>query len=238
MKNCSLWVILCLLIVGLPSLQGRDVVLSVDNPAAAVMASNKANDLEKKGDLDGAIRYYSAAIRVDPTMYVAIYSRGTIYMQQHKWDLAMADFNRALTVSPSFLLGAIKRAQLNQSLGHYDLALAELTHIIDLRPRIHANALAHSSRAWIYATCPEPAFRNGKQAVADANLACKIDSWDNWDYIDTLAAAYAETGDFEKAIKFENKAMHKTRDADTVKGLQERLALYQQHQPFRLASAR
>ncbi len=171
-------------------------------------------------------------------MYVAIYSRGTIYMQQHKWDLAMADLNRALVVSPSFLLAAIKRAELNQHIGHYDLALAELTHIINLRPRIHANALAHSSRAWIYATCPKPAFRNGKQAVDDATMACKIDSWDSWDYIDTLAAACAEAGDFEKAIKFEHKAMRKTKDADTIKGMQERLALYQQHQPFRLASVR
>lgn len=238
MRNCSLWVFLFCLTVVAPSLEARDVILNVDNPAAAVMASNKANDLEKKGDLEGAVHYYSAAIKVDPTMYVAIYSRGTIYMQQHKWELAKADFNRALVVSPSFMLAAIKRAEVNQRTGHYDLALAELTHIINLHPRIHTDALARSSRAWLYATCPEPAFRNGQQAVADASMACKIDSWDTWDYIDTLAAAYAETGDFEKALKFEQKAMRKTKDADTIKGMQERLALYQQHRPFRLASAR
>ena len=82
---------------------------------------------------------------------------------------------------------------------------------------------------------PRPAFRNGKQAVADATAACRIDSWDTWDYIDTLAAAYAEAGDFDNAIKFENEAIRKTRDADAIKGAQERLALYQQHRPFRLS---
>ena len=197
-------------------------------------AANKANDLAKKGDLDGAIGYYSVAIKIDPTMYVSIFERGTLYVQQHKWEQAIADFNHALIVSPSFILAAIKRAEVNQTIGRYDKALAELDHIINLKPRIHADALARNDRAWLFATCPEPAFRNGKQAVADATAACRIDSWDTWDYIDTLAAAYAEAGDFDNAIKFENKAIHKARDADAIKGAQERLALYQQRRPFRL----
>jgi tetratricopeptide (TPR) repeat protein len=215
-------------------LQGRDVILNVDNPPAAVAAANKANDLAKKGDLDGAVAYYTVAIKIDPGMYVSIFERGTLYMQQHKWEQAIADFNQALIVSPSFILAAIKRAEVNQTIGRYDKALAELDHIINLKPRIHADALARNDRAWLFATCPEPPFRNGKQAVADATAACRIDSWDSWDYIDTLAAACAEAGDFDNAIKFENKAIRKTRDADFIKGAQERLALYQQHRPFRL----
>ena len=237
MKPCSRLVILLIVIIAARPLQGRDVMLRVDNPAAAVAASNKATDLANKGDLEGAIGYYTAAFKIDPQMYVAIYSRGTIYMRQHKWEQALADFNHALTVSPSFMLAAIKRADVYRHTGKYDKALAELDHIINLHPRIHTDALARSDRAWIYATCPNPAFRNGKQAVADADAACHIDAWDTWDYIDTLAAAYAETGDFEKAVKFEEKAIHKARgDADAVKGAQERLALYQQHRPFRLAA--
>lgn len=109
-----------------------------------------------------------------------------------------------------------------------------MTYIINLRPRVHALALARSDRAWIYATCPDPAFRNGKQAVEDSNAACRIDSWDNWDYIDTLAAACAEAGDFEKAVKMEQKAIRKLRASEAVKSAQERLALYHGHQPYRM----
>ena len=211
-------------------------VIQVGNLPGAVAACNQAFKQVESGDLDGAIQSYGTAFKIDPRMYVAIYQRGALYMQQHRWDLAMADFNTALKVSPSFFLAAIKRAEVNQALGRYDKALAELTHIINLRPRYHTDALARSDRAWLYATCPDPAFRNGKQAVADATAACKIDSWDNWDYIDTLAAAYAETGDFKNAIKFEEKAIRKGGREDT-KSAQARLALYQQQRPFRFARA-
>ncbi|MGI8891066.1 MAG: tetratricopeptide repeat protein [Chthoniobacterales bacterium] len=225
------------LLAAVPKLSASDVILNVDNPATAVAAANKANDLEKKGDLKGAIGYYSAAIKIDPGMYVAVYSRGVAYMQLHQWDQAISDFGSALRISPSFMLAGIKRAEVNQITGHYDKALAELNHIIQLHPRIHTDAMARSGRSWIYATCPNSAFRNGKQAVADATAACKIDAWDSWDYIDTLAAAHAEAGDFEKAIKFESKAIRKLHNSDAIKSAQERLALYQQQKPYRVAAS-
>jgi tetratricopeptide (TPR) repeat protein len=235
MKRCSLVVLLLVAAAFSRPLQGRDVSLSVDFAPAAVAASNKANELAKKGDLDGAIRYYDVAVKLDPTMYVAIYWRGDLYTRQHKWERAITDFSSALVACPSFILAAIGRADANGHLGRYDRALAELNQVISVRLRPHANALAHSTRAWLYATCPDPAFRNGKQAVEDANLACRSDSWDSWDYIDTLAAAYAEAGDYENAVKFEEKAIRKARDAKVVEDAQKRLALYRQHRPFHLA---
>jgi tetratricopeptide (TPR) repeat protein len=219
-------------------LVARDVVLNVDNHPTAVAAANQANDLAKKGDIDGAIRLYSAAVKADPSMYVAIYERGSLYMRQHKYEQAIADFDAALRVSPSFILAAIDRGVAEQHLGKYAQALHEFDCIIGLQPRYHAKALALSDRAWLLATCPEGKFRNGKQAVADAEMACRIDAWDNWDYIDTLAAAYAEAGDFPKAIKFEEKAIHKVRDPEDRKDLQERLALYQMQRPFHLTASR
>ena len=82
MKNLFLLVLLLLLSWSTArSLLARDVILTVDSHPAAVAAANKAHELEKKGDLEGAIHYYSAAVKTDPGMYVAIYSRGEIYMQ-------------------------------------------------------------------------------------------------------------------------------------------------------------
>src|SRR5262249_17815830 len=109
-------------------------------------------------------------------------------------------------------------------------------------------ALAQNGRAWLHATCPNASFRNGNQAVADAKSACDETSWSEVAYIDTLAAAHAEIGDFDSAIQFEQRAIKGAReDAWAIKDqqhrraayehqmalYQRRLASYQRRQPWR-----
>jgi hypothetical protein len=57
------------------------------------------------------------------------------------------------------------------------------------------------------ATCPEQSIRNGQVAIADAKRACELTKWKFGSYVDTLAAAYAEAGDFDSAIRNEEKAI-------------------------------
>jgi tetratricopeptide (TPR) repeat protein len=233
MKKCFPLFLASLFVSVAGQLQARDVLIPVDSTASAVAAANKGHDLVKKGDLEGARRLFDAAIHADPKLFLAIYARGEISMHQHKWEQAIQDFNSALGISPGFFIAAVKRGQANERLGRYDRSLADYDKVISLQPMIGSRALAKSARAWLRATCPNPAFRNGQQAVADAKAACNLTSWDNGDYIDTLAAAYAEAGDFDAAVKFEKKAISKTRDADSIKSAQQRLALYEQHHPHR-----
>jgi serine/threonine-protein kinase len=58
--------------------------------------------------------------------------------------------------------------------------------------------------------------------------ACDQTSWQNPQWLDTLAAAYAETGDFAQAIKWEKKAA----DATGSPRMRARLSLFQPQQPF------
>jgi tetratricopeptide (TPR) repeat protein len=236
MKKCFLLTLLIVATGTLRQLQARDVVLTVANAPAAVASTNKGSELARKGDYNGAIRYYDAAVKFDPRMYLAIYSRGLAYMAERKYERAMADFNSALIVSHDFFIAAIKRAECNERLARYDESLKELSHIIGIRPMGPILALSYADRAWIYATCSNASFRNGQQAVVDAKAACSIDSWDDWNYIDTLAAAYAETGDFANAVKFEQKAIQKAHDVEDRKGAEKRLGLYQQQHPFHIAA--
>jgi tetratricopeptide (TPR) repeat protein len=99
----------------------RDVLIQVETPASVRLAANQANELVKKGDLEGARRLYDVAIKGDPKFYLAIYSRGEISMRQHKWELAAQDFNAALKISPGFFLAAIRRGEANERLGRYEL---------------------------------------------------------------------------------------------------------------------
>jgi tetratricopeptide (TPR) repeat protein len=55
--------------------------------------------------------------------------------------------------------------------------------------------------AWVYATCPDHRFRNGPKAVELARRACELSEWKNATYRKTLAAAYLETGDTDRAIE-------------------------------------
>ncbi len=87
--------------------------------------------------------------------------------------------------------------------------------------------------AWTLATCPDASLRDGKAALNYALRACQVSNWQNAAAIDTLAAAYAETGDFDNAVKYENKYLTSLSlsTSDAAEG-EARLALYQAHQPY------
>jgi Flp pilus assembly protein TadD len=88
--------------------------------------------------------------------------------------------------------------------------------------------------AWFEATCPESRFRDGKTAVRDAARACERGKWKEPGIIDTLAVAYAETGDFDRAISYESQAVNLAGALPFEKGeLQAHLRLLQEHKPVR-----
>lgn len=64
--------------------------------------------------------------------------------------------------------------------------------------------------------------------------ACELSNWEDPGIIDTLAAGYAETGDFSKAIAFQEQAMWMNGVTEEVRaGMEERLALYRRGKPYR-----
>ena len=69
--------------------------------------------------------------------------------------------------------------------------------------------------------------------MADAIKACELSEWKNTYHLDTLAAAYAERGDFARAIETQEKAQGLYKDEGEVKKSRERLALYKAGRPYR-----
>lgn len=123
------------------------------------------------------------------------------------------------------------RAKAYEIVGQPELALRDFREAARLMPN---NASIENRLAWFLATRPEDRFRNRREAVLAAKNACELSHWKNSDWIDTLAAAYAEAGDFDQAIKYEKQALNDSSlSAKEREQREKRLALFQQHKPFR-----
>jgi Flp pilus assembly protein TadD len=90
--------------------------------------------------------------------------------------------------------------------------------------------------AWLMATSPDAALRNGSEAVALASRAVTLTQQHEPMLLGTLAAAYAEAGDFDKAAETQQKAVelaNQQGNARLASLLQGRLALLQGKTPIR-----
>ena len=92
---------------------------------------------------------------------------------------------------------------------------------------------AHSRSAWLRATCPDAQFRDGKLAVESARRACELTDWHNPGELEVLAAACAEAGDFESAVKWQEKALALTVEPADIESCQQRLTQYRAGKSFR-----
>ena len=93
---------------------------------------------------------------------------------------------------------------------------------------------AQNNLGWMLAVSKDAAQRNGKEAVKWATKACVATGFTNWQHIDTLAAAFAEAGEFPQAVKYQQMAL----DQGKIRvGMptpeRDRLNLYQKGKPFR-----
>jgi len=86
------------------------------------------------------------------------------------------------------------------------------------------------------ATVPQSELRNGEEAIRSAKIAVKLAD-DPW-YRNTLAAAFAEAGAFDKAIAEQQRAIEmlgETGETDRLTAYQQALNLYRQGQPRRMS---
>jgi serine/threonine protein kinase/tetratricopeptide (TPR) repeat protein len=87
--------------------------------------------------------------------------------------------------------------------------------------------------AWPLATCPHAPLRDGAAAVSFAEQAVAATNRKDANYLSTLAAAYAEAGQFAKAVSVQNEAITLLPDGKPKEDYESRLKLYESNSPFR-----
>jgi hypothetical protein len=85
---------------------------------------------------------------------------------------------------------------------------------------------------WIYATHPDASIRNGVKAKEYAVKACELSEWKAYEPLETLAAAFAETGHYTEAAQWQNRALELAPAKYKVE-LGSRLQRYQSGNPYR-----
>ena len=119
-------------------------------------------------------------------------------------------------------------------------ALEELSALLTLRVVKGNGHVSRGNRcqallnhlAWLRAACPADDIRDAAAAVRDATRANELTGYDRPGYLDTLAAAYAEAGRFEEAVRWQEKAAGLV-PPDERPGYEARLALYRAGKAYR-----
>jgi tetratricopeptide (TPR) repeat protein len=184
---------------------------------------------EKKA-FDKAIEDYSQAIRIEPENPQGYCDRGFAWKALKQYDNAIADYSEALKLNPSDSDAYCGRGWAWREKQEFARSLSDFSQAIRIDPR---DACALDGRAWIFATCPNATYRDGKKAVDVAIEACELTRWKEAYCIETLAAAYAETGDFSTAVKWQLKAIDLETNAKEKEDYRARLKLFQDQKPYR-----
>ena len=188
---------------------------------------------QREGKVDEATSYYREALRSDPTSVDAHNNLGVVLAQQGLASEALPHFLEAVKLKPSF-------AKANQNLGLTLEALQQTREAVDayresLRYAPDAHDVARRL-AFVLATDPDDGVRNGAEAVRLATAVSAASGDADPSDLGVLAAAFAEAGRFDGAVRAQERVLRLARDAATAdarRNAEARLALYRAGQPYR-----
>ncbi len=143
-------------------------------------------------------------------------------------DRAISDYTKAIESKSRYALAYTDRGLAYKRKGEHDRAISNYTKAIEINSE---DAVAYNRLAWLFATAIAPSFRNGKKAIELALKACELSDWKKPRYLDTLAAAYARVGDFDNAVKWQEKALESPALANNAEA-QQRLNFYRECKPW------
>jgi tetratricopeptide (TPR) repeat protein len=201
------------------------------NPQFAKAYSNRAALFMVANNLNAAHQDYKHAIELDANLAVAHRGCGRVCQLMGKLDDAVLHYDAAVQLAPTDAYAAACRADLLTDVGRYSDALTEYNRALQIDPK---SSQANCGSAWLLATCPDSALRNPRLAIERANQAIELGGQKDAVSFDSLAAAQANSGNFDAAMKSIHRAIELA-PVDERDSYKDRLVMYQQAKPYRIA---
>jgi tetratricopeptide (TPR) repeat protein len=203
------------------------------NPAYPDAHNYTGLALLQLGRAEEALKVLREAVRLRPDYADAWNNLGHARLQLQRPAEAIRDFEKAVELKPEYA-----RALHNLGLAHF--MLGDVPRSI----QSYEKALAADPRqlsslnnlAWLLATSAEPAHRDAKSALELAAQAMQLSAGRDATVLHTLAAAQAENGLFDEAVKSARQALDLAlaqNNATLAAATREQLRGYESRQPFR-----
>jgi len=197
----------------------------------AEIHNNIGNVLARQGRMDEAITQFIEALRIDPANVDAHINLGNALLWQGRTDDAIAQYREALKIDPAYAKAHYNLGRALFQQGQSEEAIAQMQRALDLQP---SNPSIEIDLAWMLAAASQSSLRNGGMAVQLATQASQATGGNNPSMLRTLAAAYAQAGDFSNAVQTAQRALQLAPSNAALAGaLQREIKLYKAGQPYR-----
>jgi tetratricopeptide (TPR) repeat protein len=183
--------------------------------------------LHRKGQTGEAIALLEQAITVDPTSPEAHSTLADVFADSGRPDDAIKHYRQAADLTDESGPILIRLADLLVQTGAYEEAIERYRQGLW---RVDADPETLNRIAWLLATCPVVELRDCGKAIEIAEHLCQITEYAYPVAMDTLAAAYAECGRLEDAVKWVRRAIDTalaSNDPEAAASFHSRLQIYQ-----------
>ncbi len=207
------------------------------NAGYAPAYNNLGSALLALGNPQAAIDAYKKSIELNPGDISGYFNLAGALTQLNRLDEAVSAFRAGLEINPRVPRAHHELAVLLNRMGQPVRALQCLRQGLQDCPK---DIMLVNDLAWLLATCPDAAVRDGREAARLAKGACEATAYRHVNLLDTLAAANAEVGKFSRAVDLASRARAAALAggrADLAAAIGKRLELYQSGRPYHDESA-
>jgi len=235
------------------------------DPKSAAALTHRARVRAMKGDLPGALADVEASMKLQPAsqsllLHASLLAASgkfeeaqgelnvlrqvmpdnpdvllqvaAVHQAMRQSEKAIETYSHLLALEPANAAALRGRGDAYLNQGQQASAIADYEEALKFD---EDNSGVLNNLAWVLATSPDDKLRDGKRAVELATEACEVTEFKQAHVLSTLAASYAESGDFEAAIEWSQKAVAICTDHNKEQ-LGKELESYQAKKPWREAT--